>query len=467
MTVATSTLPRPYDAIASQLQQMFGQRMSTNPTVLDVHGRGEGFHKTAPPDVVVFPLSTDEVSQLAKLCFEHDVPIIPFGAGTSLEDHVAACHGGVCIDFSEMNQILNVHTQDMDAVLQPGVRRKQLNQHLRDTGLFFPIDPGADATIGGMVATRASGTAAVKYGTMKDVVLALEVVMADGRIVNTAQRARKSAAGYDLTRLFVGSEGTLGIITAITVKLFGIPEAVSAAVAPFPTIEDAVNCVIATVQMGIPMARIELMDTMSMKAVNQYSKLGYAEAPTLFLEFEGSEASVAEQAATFQAIAEDFSVLGFDQATNPEDRTRLWKARHDAYFAGLALKPGCQAFTTDVCVPLSNLAECISRTHATLEDSPLLATLLGHVGDGNYHTLLMFDPENEKELIEAERINAQIVNHALSLEGTCTGEHGVGSGKAKYLSKELGDGAVGVMSAIKVALDPTNIMNPGKVIPVE
>ena len=467
MTSPASTPPRPYDAIAPQLQQMFGQRISTNPTVLDVHGRGEGFHETAPPDAVVFPLSTDEVSQLAKLCFAHGVPIVPFGAGTSLEDHVAAHHGGVCIDFSEMNQILDVHAQDMDAVVQPGVRRKQLNQHLRDTGLFFPIDPGADATIGGMAATRASGTAAVKYGTMKDVVLALEVVMADGRIVNTAQRARKSAAGYDLTRIFVGSEGTLGIITAITVKLFGIPEAVSAAVAAFPTIEDAVNCVIATVQMGVPMARIELMDTMSMKAVNQYSKLGYAEAPTLFLEFEGSEASVAEQAATFHAIAEDFSVLGFEQASQLEERNRLWTARHNAYFAGLALKPGCQAFTTDVCVPLSNLAECISRTHQSLEDSPLLATILGHVGDGNYHTLLMFDPENGEELIEAERINAQIVNHALELEGTCTGEHGVGSGKTKYLRKELGDGAVDVMAAIKAALDPTNIMNPGKIIPVE
>lgn len=467
MTSATSTPPRPYDAIAPQLQQMFGQRMSTNPTVLDVHGRGEGFHETAPPDAVVFPLSTNEVSQLAKLCFEHGVPIVPFGAGTSFEGHVAACHGGICIDFSEMNQILDVHAQDMDVVVQPGVRRKQLNQHLRDTGLFFPIDPGADATIGGMTATRASGTAAVKYGTMKDVVLALEIVMADGRIVNTAQRARKSAAGYDLTRLFVGSEGTLGIITAITVKLFGIPEAISAAVAPFPTIEDAVNCVIATVQMGVPMARIELLDALSMKSVNLYSKLDYAETPTLFLEFEGSSATIAEQAKTFQAIAEDFSILGFEQATKPEDRNRLWTARHDAYFAGLALKPGCQAFTTDVCVPLSHLAECITRTHATLEDSPILGTILGHVGDGNYHTLLMFDPDNSEEVIEAERINAQIVNHALSFEGTCTGEHGIGYGKAKYLSQELGDGAVSVMSAIKAALDPTNIMNPGKIIPVE
>jgi len=464
MTTQPIPQPRPIDAILAQLDQMFGQRLSTNATVLETHGRGEGFFKTEPPDAVVFPVSTDEVSQLAKLCFAHGVPIVPFGAGTSLEGHVAAHQGGVSIDFSEMNQILDVHAPDMDAVVQPGVTRKQLNQHLRDTGLFFPIDPGADATIGGMAATRASGTAAVKYGTMKDVVLALEVVLADGRVITTSRRARKSAAGYDLTRLFVGSEGTLGIITAITVKLFGIPEAVSAAVAAFSTIEDAVNCVINTVQMGLPMARIELLDALSMKAVNQYAKLDHAETPTLFLEFEGSEASVAEQAETFQAIADDFSVQGFAWATRPEDRSRLWAARHNAYFAGLALKPGSQALTTDVCVPVSNLAECISRTHKTLAESPLLGTILGHVGDGNYHVLILFDPAIGHEYIEAERINAQIVEHALALDGTCTGEHGIGYGKAKYLRKELGEGAVDVMAAIKAALDPTGIMNPGKII---
>lgn len=463
------TKPRPTDtpitAILPRLQQLFGQRLSTNPTVLETHGRGEGFLASEPPDAVVFPISTAEVSELAKLCHAHGVPIVPFGAGTSLEGHVAAPLGGVSVDFSHMNHILAVHGDDMDAVVQPGVKRKQLNQHLRDTGLFFPIDPGADATIGGMVATRASGTAAVKYGTMKDVVLALEVVLADGRIITTAKRARKSAAGYDLTRLFVGSEGTLGLITAITVKLSGIPEAVSAAVAAFPTIEDAVNCVIATVQMGMPMARIELMDALAMKAVNHYSKLDYAVAPTLFLEFEGSAASVAEQTETFQAIARDFDVVSFAWATSLEDRTRLWTARHNTYFAGLALKPGCQALTTDVCVPVSNLAECISRTHQSLANSPLVGTILGHVGDGNYHTLILFDPASGHEFAEAERINAEIVQHALSLDGTCTGEHGIGTGKAKYLSQELGDGAVDVMASIKAALDPTGILNPGKIFP--
>jgi len=463
MSQPTPTPPRPIDAILGPLEQLFGERLSTNATVLETHGRGEGFLESAPPDAVVFPVSTAEVSALAKLCFAHGVPMVPFGAGTSLEGHVAAPHGGVCIDFSQMNQILAVHAEDMDVVVQPGITRKQLNQHLRDTGLFFPIDPGADATVGGMVATRASGTAAVKYGTMKDVVLALEVVMADGRIVTTATRARKSAAGYDLTRLMVGSEGTLGIITSITLKLAGIPEAVSAAVAAFASIEDAVNCVIATIQMGVPMARIELMDAVAMQAVNQYAKLDYAQTPTLFLEFEGSPAAVAEQAETFEAIAEDFAVETFDWATSPEDRTRLWTARHDAYFAGLALKPGAQALTTDVCVPVSNLAQCISRTHQALEDSALIGTILGHVGDGNYHTLILFDPASEHEWAEAQRINGEIVAHALALDGTCTGEHGIGHGKAKYLAQELGDHAVDVMSAIKAALDPTGILNPGKI----
>lgn len=458
-------MTRPIDAISVQLSHLFGQRLSTNATVLETHGRGEGFLPSEPPDAVVFPVSTAEVSALAKLCHAHDVPMVPFGAGTSLEGHVAARRGGVSIDFSEMNQILDVHAADMDAVVQPGVKRKQLNQHLRDTGLFFPIDPGADATIGGMAATRASGTAAVKYGTMKDMVLALEVVLADGRIITTSRRARKSAAGYDLTRLFVGSEGTLGIITAVTVKLFGIPEAVSAAVAAFPTIEDAVNCVIATVQMGLPMARIELLDALTMQAVNRYSKLDYAETPTLFVEFEGSPASVAEQAETFKAIAEEFAVETFAWATSTEDRSRLWAARHDAYFATLALKPGHQTLTTDVCVPLSNLAECISRSHRSLEESSLTGTILGHVGDGNYHTIILFDPADAQQHAEAERINGEIVHHALALDGTCTGEHGIGSGKGKYLAQELGEGAVDVMASIKAALDPTGIMNPGKIVP--
>jgi D-lactate dehydrogenase (cytochrome) len=463
--------PNPTDmstiaAILPQLQRLFGQRLSTNATVLETHGRGEGFLVSQPPDAVVFPVSTAEVCELAKLCHAHGVPIVPFGAGTSLEGHVAAPQGGVSVDFSAMNHILSVHREDMDAVVQPGVKRKQLNQHLRDTGLFFPIDPGADATIGGMVATRASGTAAVKYGTMKDVVLALEVVLADGRVITTSKRARKSAAGYDLTRLFVGSEGTLGLITAVTVKLSGIPEAVSAAVAAFPTIEDAVNCVIATVQMGIPMARIELMDALAMKAVNQYSKLDYAVAPTLFLEFEGSTASVAEQTKSFQAIADDFNVQSFAWATSLEDRTRLWTARHDAYFASLALKPGSRALTTDVCVPVSNLAECISRTHQSLADSPLMGTILGHVGDGNYHALILFDSASGHEFAEAERLNAEIVQHALSLDGTCTGEHGIGMHKMEFLRAEHGDDALDLMARIKRSFDPLGILNPGKIVRV-
>lgn len=467
MSSLYSSENRPFDAIAQDLADLFADRLSTNPVVRQTHGGGEGFLPIQPPDAVVFPETSLEVAKLAKLCFHAGVPLIPFGAGTSLEGHVAAPRGGVSIDFSRMNRIVAVHEADLDAQVQPGVTREQLNAHLRDTGLTFPIDPGADATIGGMAATRASGTAAVKYGTMKDAVLAMEVVMADGRVIHTAKRARKSAAGYDLTRLMVGSEGTLGIITELTVKLHPIPEAVSAAVAAFETIEDAVNCVIATIQMGVPVARIELLDEVAMGAVNAYSKLDYAVAPTLFLEFEGTPNSVAEQAETAQGLARDFGVKAFDWATRAEDRKRLWTARHKAYFAGLALKPGARALTTDVCVPVSNLAECISRTHAALEGSPLIGTILGHVGDGNYHTLILFDPDSPAEQEEAERLNAQIVEHALALDGTCTGEHGVGYGKSKYLRAELGEEAVEVMAAIKRALDPKNILNPGKVVALD
>ena len=461
----TVTSPQPIDTILQPLKELFGERFSTNPGVRETHGRGEGTWDTLPPDAVVFPHTTEEVSALTKLCHDAGVPMIPFGAGTSLEGHVAAPLGGVSIDFSEMNQILTVHAEDMDVQVQPGVTRKQLNAHLRDTGLFFPVDPGADATIGGMCATRASGTSTVRYGSMKDNVLALEVVLADGRVIKTSNRARKSAAGYDLTRLMIGSEGTLGIITAATLKLHGIPETIAAAVCPFPTIENAVDCVIAAIQMGVPMARMELMDTVSMQAVNRHSKLDYAETPTLFLEFEGSPASVAEQVETVKAIAEDLGGTGFQWADKPEDRTRLWAARHDMYYAGLALKPGAKALTTDVCVPISNLAECIHRTHVALDDSPLTGLILGHVGDGNYHTLLLFDPENPDEEQEAQRLNADIVSQALSLDGTCTGEHGIGQGKTKYLESELGSGAVEVMALLKSTMDPNNILNPGKLIP--
>jgi len=455
----------PIDAILPQLETLFGKRLTVNASVREAHGRGEGTQVSEPPDAVVFPTTTDEVSQLAKLCHGAGVPLIPFGAGTSLEGHVAAPLGGISIDFSHMNTIEEVHAEDLDAVVQPGVTRKQLNAHLRDTGLFFPVDPGADATIGGMCATRASGTSTVRYGSMKDNVLAMEVVLADGRVVKTGNRARKSAAGYDLTRLMIGSEGTLAIITSVTVKLHGTPETVTAAVCPFPTIENAVDCVIAAVQMGVPMARMELMDAVAMSAVNAYSKLDYAEAPTLFLEFEGAPASVAEQVETLKALAKDLGGIDFQWADKPEDRNRLWTARHNMYYAGLALRPGAHALTTDVCVPISNLADCIGRTHKALDDSTLTGLILGHVGDGNYHTLLLFDPDNGDEVAEAERLNAAIVDHALALDGTCTGEHGVGQGKTKYLRQELGVEAVDVMIQLKSALDPTNILNPGKVIP--
>jgi len=453
------------EAIFPQLETLFGERLSVNAGVRETHGRGEGSTASEPPDAVVFPTSTDEVSQLAKLCHGASVPLIPFGAGTSLEGHVAAPLGGISIDFSRMNAIEAVHAEDLDAVVQPGVTRKHLNTHLRDTGLFFPVDPGADATIGGMCATRASGTSTVRYGSMKDNVLAMEVVLADGRVVKTGNRARKSAAGYDLTRLMIGSEGTLGIITSVTVKLHGIPETVTAAVCPFPTIENAVDCVIAAVQMGVPMARMELMDAVAMSAVNAYSKLDYAEAPTLFLEFEGAPASVTEQVETLKTLAKDLGGSDFQWADKPEDRNRLWAARHNMYYAGLALRPGAQALTTDVCVPISNLADCIGRTHKALDESPLTGLILGHVGDGNFHTLLLFDPDNPNEHAEAERLNTAIVNQALALDGTCTGEHGVGQGKTKYLRQELGVEAVDVMIQLKSALDPTNILNPGKVIP--
>ena len=451
--------------ILPQLESLFGDRLSTNADVRETHGRGEGSMANASPDAVVFPTSTADVSQLAEICHGAGVPLIPFGAGTSLEGHVTAPHGGISIDFSQMNAVLAVHVEDMDAQVQPGITRKQLNAHLRDTGLFFPVDPGADATIGGMCATRASGTSTVRYGSMKDNVLALEVVLADGRVLKTGTRARKSAAGYDLTRLMIGSEGTLGIITGVTLRLHGIPETISAAVCPFPTIENAVDCVISAIQMGIPMARMELMDAVSMRAVNRHSKLDCTEAPTLFLEFEGAPAAVAEQVETVKSIAEDLGCTDFQWADKPEDRSRLWAARHNLYYAGLALRPGARALTTDVCVPISNLAACIHQTHTALQDSPLTGLILGHVGDGNFHTLLLFDPNNAAEAEEAQRLNADIVGQALALDGTCTGEHGIGQGKMKYLSTELGPEAVEVMAALKIALDPTNILNPGKIIP--
>jgi D-lactate dehydrogenase (cytochrome) len=445
------------------LRQQLGNRLTTVAAVRERHGQDESYHAVHAPDAVVFPKTNEEVAEIVRICAEHGTPVIPFGVGTSLEGHVAALYGGVCIDLSEMNEIVRVGVEDMDVTVQAGVRRKQLNEYLRDTGLFFPIDPGADATIGGMTATRASGTNAVRYGTMRENVLALTIVTSDGRIINTARRARKSASGYDLTRVFIGSEGTLGIITEVTLRLYGIPEEMSAAVCSFPGMEAAIDTVIGTIQMGVPVARIELLDELQMKACNLYSDLDYPEMPTLFLEFHGSEASVAEQAETVQMIATEYGAGNFQWATRAENRNRLWQARHDAAYAALALRPGAKMWATDVCVPISRLAECILETQKDISESFLMAPLVGHVGDGNFHLLFLFNPDDERELAEVERLNERLVLRSLALDGTCTGEHGVGTGKMNYLIAEHGE-AVSLMREIKKAMDPANIMNPGKII---
>ena len=450
-------------AVVELLRQKFGDRVTTAAAIREQHGRDESYHPAFPPDAVFFAETTEEVQAAVLICAEHGLPIIPFGVGTSLEGQVAALHGGVCIDVSKMNQVLRVSAEDMDVTVQAGVTRKQLNEHLRDSGLFFPIDPGADASLGGMTATRASGTNAVRYGTMRENVLALTVVLADGRIIRTARRSRKSAAGYDLTRLFVGSEGTLGVITEVTVRLHGIPEAISSAVCSFPTIEDAVHTVIETIQTGVPVARMELLDEVQVGACNAYSKLDLPVQPTLFFEFHGTEASVAEQAERVGAIAEGWSGGGFQWATKPEDRTKLWEARHKAYYAAISLKPGCKGWATDVCVPISRLAECISETKKDLANSTMVAPLVGHVGDGNFHLVYLVDPEKPEEIAEATRLNDRMVLRALAMDGTCTGEHGVGYGKMDYLVAEHGE-AIAVMRQIKQALDPRNLMNPGKML---
>ncbi len=414
---------------------------------------------------MAFALSTEEVSAIVKICAKHRLPIIPFGTGTSLEGGIAALRGGVTIDVSGMNSILRVSPDDLDVTVQAGVTRKRLNEHLRDTGLFFPIDPGADASLGGMAATRASGTNAVRYGTMRENVLGLTVVLADGRIIKTGGRARKSAAGYDLTRLFVGSEGTLGIITEVTLKLYGIPEAISSAVCAFSDIRGAVNTVIQTIQVGIPVARIELLDEVQMDAVNKYSKLTYAVAPTLFFEFHGTEAGVKEQAEMAAAIAQEHGGMEFAWATRPEDRSRLWQARHDGYYAALALRPGSKGWPTDVCVPISRLADCILETKQDLAESNMLAPMVGHVGDGNFHLVYVIDPDKPEEMAEAQRLNDRMVTRALAMGGTCTGEHGIGYGKMAFLEQEAGE-AYAVMGELKRSLDPHNLMNPGKIVRV-
>jgi len=456
--------PREFDAaLLEEMRALLGDRVTTSRGVREHHGKDESYFPYAPPDAVVFPESTGEVRDIVDLCRRHKTPMIPFGVGTSLEGHVLAIHGGVCIDLSRMNKVLTVHEADLDAVAQAGVTRKQLNEHIRHTGLFFPVDPGADATLGGMAATRASGTNAVRYGTMRENVLALTVVLADGRVITTSRRSRKSAAGYELTRLFVGSEGTLGIITEVTVRLYAVPEAMSAATCSFPDMAGAVDTVIQTLQAGIPIARSEALCATTMKAINAYSKMNYREQPTLFLEFHGTQASVEEQAKLVQDIARENDGMDFEWATKPEDRNRLWTARHQAYFACLQLRPGSRAVSTDVCVPISRLTECIVETSKDISRASMPIPLFGHVGDGNFHCEILVRPGNESDLEEAKKFNERVVNRALAMEGTCTGEHGIGFGKMRSLRKELGE-AVDLMASLKRAIDPENLMNPGKVV---
>ena len=459
-----SIAPAPLASAIASLQQRLGDRLSLSQAVRDHHGKDESWHPVHAPDAVAFPHSTEEVAEIVRICAQHGMPIIPFGTGTSLEGHVIALHGGLSIDMTQMNQVVQLNAEDLDVTVQPGITRKQLNEYLRDTGLFFPVDPGADASIGGMAATRASGTNAVRYGTMRENVLALTVVLADGRIIRTSRRARKSSAGYDLTRLFVGSEGTLGVITEITLRLYGIPEAISSAVCAFETIGGAVDSVISTIQSGIPVARIELLDDVQMDAINRFSGLSYPAKPTLFLEFHGTEAGVAEQAEMVQAIAADNGGSGFQWTTKAEERTKLWQARHDAAYANRALRPGSGLWATDVCVPISRLADCILETKKDIAETGLLAPLVGHVGDGNFHLTLVFDRDDPKELAAVEALNDRLVMRALAMEGTCTGEHGIGYGKIPFLVAEHGE-AVSVMRQIKQALDPHNLMNPGKMLP--
>ena len=448
-----------------ELQELFGNRIQVSKSACREYGTDESFHGSFPPDAVFSPNTTEEVAQAVRICAKHKFPVIPYGTGTSLEGHICALHGGLCLNMIEMNQVLQVNAEDLDVVIQPGVTRKQLNEYLKDTGLFFPIDPGADASLGGMTATRASGTNAVRYGTMRENVLSLTVVMADGRIIKTAKRARKSSAGYDLTRLFVGSEGTLGVITEITLRVYGIPEKISSAVVAFPELDRAVHAVITTIQIGIPIARIELLDDSMMEALNKYSKLDYPEEHTLFLEFHGTESSVQEQVETVQMICEEYGGGNFQWTVYAEDRNRLWQARHDAAYAAKAMRPNAQIWATDVCVPISRLAQCIMETKQDIEESGLIAPIVGHVGDGNFHLVLLVDHTDPEEEKRAQALHERMVMRALEMEGTCTGEHGIGYGKIDFLIAEHGE-SVAVMRTLKKALDPANIMNPGKIVRV-
>ena len=454
------------EAFLAALAGRFGEQLSTAAAVREHHGRDESAYPPMPPGAVVFARSTEDVAALVALAAEHRVPVIPYGVGSSLEGHLLAVEGGVSVDLSQMNQVLAINSEDLTVTVQAGVTRMQLNNEIKHTGLFFPIDPGADATIGGMAATRASGTNAVRYGTMRENVLGLTVVTAEGKVIRTARRAKKSSAGYDLTRLFIGAEGTLGIVTEATLRLYPQPEAIAAAICSFPSVEAAVAATIATIQMGVPIARCELLDALTVRAVNQRDRLGLPEQPLLLFEFHGTPAGVEEQTTAVQDIAREHGGHDFKWATTPEERTRLWSARHNAYFACLQLKPGSRSCTTDVCVPISRLAECIGETIRDTEASSLPAPILGHVGDGNFHCAILVDPASPEEIEEAERLNRRIVARALRMDGTCTGEHGVGLHKIDFLLDEHGADAVELMVRIKRAFDPLNIMNPGKVLRV-
>jgi len=458
--------PKAIELAVAALAAKFGNRLVTSRAVREQHGNTVTWLENQPPDAVIYPQSTEDVQDIVRICATHRVPIIPFGQGSSLEGQVNAPDGGVSIDFRDMNQVLAVHAEDLDCVVQPGITRKALNEYLRDQGVFFPIDPGADASLGGMASTRCSGTNAVRYGTMKDNVLALKVVMPNGDLMQTARRAKKSSAGYDLTRLMVGSEGTLGVITELTLKLSGIPEAISGGICPFPSVEACCNATIMTIQSGIPVARIELLDALQVRAVNLYSKLTLRETPMLFLEFHGTEAGVAEQSERFGEIAQEFGGGPFEWTTRPEERTRLWEARHNAAFAVSTLRPGCRIVATDVCVPISRLAECVTETQRDIAESRLIAPIVGHVGDGNFHLTLLIDMNDPAEVKVAKDFSERLVERALAMDGTCTGEHGVGQGKIKYLAAEHGLPALEAMRAVKRALDPHGIMNPGKMLPL-
>lgn len=458
--------PDTVTALVQALRAILGDRVSTAASVKEHHSHGESWHAAAEPDAVVFPETTDEVSRVVTACAAHGAPVIAFGIGSSLEAHVNAIHGGVSIDLTRMTKVLRLSADDMDVTVEAGLTHRKLNDHLKNTGLMFMVDPGADATIGGMTATRASGTAAVRYGTMRDTVLGLTVVLADGRVVRTGGRARKSSSGYDLTRLFVGSEGTLGVITEVTLRLYGRPEAITTAVCNFPSMEAAATTVIQTIQLGVPVARIEIIDEAQLRVVNQYSKTSFPEAPTLFFEFHGpSQAVVEEHARLVKDVTDEHGGSAFRWTSSLEERAKLWEARHNALYATIASRPGCKAWTSDVCVPIAHLAECIAETQADLAASSLVAPLVGHAGDGNFHLIFMLDPNDPDERARVAAANHRLVERALKFGGTCSGEHGVGTGKLKYLEEEHGAEALAVMRQVKAALDPKNLMNPGKLVP--